>query len=531
MKSGYKLGGLLLGLVLGGCGGGESSPLPGGSGAEQTFSYGELSGRGARMNAAVTASSRNVSVVGLTGSLSTLDLHAQSSLASTKIAFVSSLDGHQGIYTMNPDGSNPTRLTKSDGVFHSPAWSPDGSKIAFDNGVNISRMNVDGSQQIKLTSNTVNNINPVWSPNGNQIAFASNRDADNHVGNYHIYVMNTDGTLPIQLTHGSFSNISPAWSPDGSRIAFASNRDDNYEIYVMNSDGSNQTRLTNITRSRGNFPGLTYYEYPAWSPDGTKIAFIDVFNQGLNTINTDGTRLVHLAVASTGSAPTWSPDGSRIAFQFKYFNEKMNIYTVNQDGSNRTRLTADTVQNEAPAWSPFATQRKLIGIGGQMGESAVGFLYAQSGNAVPASIVTFNLSSTIVTAVSFQLTAPAELNTEGKAPLYYLETFNNSVPLTDLRYWNLTDSTPVQLGLQGDKAATGALISFSSQEGRVNSVLLFNAATHAAGARPQVTEAGETRVAKGHFVGVWDAHGKNMAPQGALEVTMDARTGEVVGVK
>jgi len=94
---------------------------------------------------------------------------------SGKIAFVSSRDGNNEIYVMNPDGSNIIRLTNNPAADFTPAWSPDGTKIAF----------------------------------------ASNRD-----GNSKIYVMNTDGSSPTRLTNEQADDYDPAWSPSGTKIAF-----------------------------------------------------------------------------------------------------------------------------------------------------------------------------------------------------------------------------------------------------------------------------------------------------------------------
>ena len=80
---------------------------------------------------------------------------------------------------------------------------------------------------------------PAWSPDGTKIAFTSDRD-----GIPKIYVMNADGTNQTRITDNPASDEAPAWSPDGSKIAFTSDRDGNPEIYVMNADGTDQTRLT-----------------------------------------------------------------------------------------------------------------------------------------------------------------------------------------------------------------------------------------------------------------------------------------------
>ena len=152
---------------------------------------------------------------------------------------------------MNADGSVVTRLTNSSLFDGAPAWSPDGTKIAFasnrDGSTQIYVMNADGSLQTRLSNNSATESTPAWSPNGDKLAFTTNKD-----GNVEVYVMNANGSGQVRLTSNAATDTQPAWSPDGTKIAFTSNRDGNNEIYVMNADGSAQTRLTNIASNDAN---------------------------------------------------------------------------------------------------------------------------------------------------------------------------------------------------------------------------------------------------------------------------------------
>jgi Tol biopolymer transport system component len=154
---------------------------------------------------------------------------------------------------MNADGTNTVRLTSNSSWDLDPAWSPDGSKIAFVtnrdyvNDLEVYVMNADGTGQQNITNNfqlatqgAHNDYYPAWSPDGSKIVFVFDGE-----GTDEIYLMNADGSARTNLSHSPGSwEYEPAWSPDGSKILFETNKDGNYEIYVMDADGSNQTRLT-----------------------------------------------------------------------------------------------------------------------------------------------------------------------------------------------------------------------------------------------------------------------------------------------
>ena len=263
-----------------------------------------------------------------------------------KIAFSSNLEvgTNVDIYVMNPDGSNTTRLTNNAGTDQYPAFSADGSKIAFvsdrDGNSEIYVMNSDGTGQTNLTNNPAVDSYPAFSPDGSKIAFTSFRD-----GNPEIYVMNSDGTNLVNLTNNEATDGIPAFSPDGSKIAFLSVRDGNREIYVMNADGSAQTNLTHNAADDLD---------PTFSPDGSKIAFTSLRdgNSQIFVMNVDGTGQTNLSNNLVSNyEPAFSPDGSKITYH-SYSSFNYEVHTMNWDGTNQTNLTNRPRLDFQASWGP-----------------------------------------------------------------------------------------------------------------------------------------------------------------------------------
>jgi TolB protein len=237
--------------------------------------------RGGRMKL-VLVRDDGIEVKKLTENISR-DTYANWSPDGKKIVFSSSDTNGAGLFVMDSEGGKGKRLTY--GTDGGAAWSPDSKTIAFTrynsrNGGQVLAIRADGTTKAKptvegiispaaedavteLTDGSNYDADLAWSPDGTKIVFASDRS-----GTFRLYVMDPDGHNVRELTqvNNPGGNAYPAWSPDGKRIAYTNSAPDgSRQIFVIDADGKNTKQLT----KDGNFNC-----YAAWSPDGKKIAYM-----------------------------------------------------------------------------------------------------------------------------------------------------------------------------------------------------------------------------------------------------------------
>ena len=270
------------------------------------------------------------------------------------LLFVSSRSGVYDIYAMNADGKAQQRLThgssgdatSTQGLFYEidPAWSPDGSRVAFasarSGGVDaIFVMKADGTDVRQLTTGAAEDTQPTWSADGKQIAFVRGK-----LGK--IYVMDASGRGAHRLTKGLAVESDPSWSPGGTWIAYSRITPNTpvREIWVVHPDGSDPHQVTFLAASS---------EGPTWAPNSRRLAFSSDAKGGtfaIHTVGLDGKGDHLLAqLASDAVSPAWSPDGKTIAF-----SSDGSIELVDLAGHVR-KLTAGKNNDSSPAWKPLSS--------------------------------------------------------------------------------------------------------------------------------------------------------------------------------
>jgi Tol biopolymer transport system component len=249
-----------------------------------------------------------------------------------------------GLFTLDPATGDEHQITSGVRDYGSD-WSPDGTKIVYDSEASGSHgiwvVDADGSNPTQLTDD---GAVPAWSPDGTTIAFARSDPGTVvgydgvQAGGYSIYLMNTDGTDVRRLTPAGNGDYSPAWSPDGSKIAFLRG---GAGLQVMNADGTDVQQLIG--------PDVELLSAPAWSPDGTSIAVAingvkDGTQGGIALVATDGSNTVTFVPGTRAdwpdyvTNPAWSPDGAWIAYVDGYPGT---ITVVRPDGSEPHTLSVD----------------------------------------------------------------------------------------------------------------------------------------------------------------------------------------------
>jgi TolB protein len=273
-------------------------------------------------------------------------LTGQSGVFASRIAYITKSGKRYALQVADSDGYNPQTVVASNEPLISPAWSPDGSKLAY---VSFEKKKpiiyvqslTSGSREV-LANYKGNNSAPAWSPDGSKLAIVLT-----YGSNSQIYTIDAGGGGLKQITKSNAIDTEPAFSPDGSHIYFSSDRGGKPQIYKVAASGGEPSRVT--------FEG-GYNVSPRFSPDGKSLAYIrndgGRFRVALQDLASGQVQL--LSEGSQDESPSFAPNGRVILYATKV-RGRGTLAAVSSDGKVRQRLNESSGGDvREPAWSPIA---------------------------------------------------------------------------------------------------------------------------------------------------------------------------------
>jgi TolB protein len=271
-------------------------------------------------------------------------------IAETKIYFVSSRTGTKEIWVMDYDGQNQHQVTHLGSISLSPRVSPDNSRIAFSSldrqGWSVRMFSLELGRPVGFPAGTAggSNQSPAWSADGTKLAFSSSRSGDSE-----IWVCDASGANLRKLTSFKGPDVAPTWNPrTGAQLAWVSGRTGLPQIYTMDLDGANVQRMTDGG----------YAISPSWAPNGQFLTFSwnrkygpgAPGGQDIYVMDIASKRWLQLThEAGSNDFPSWAPDGRHIVFE-RGSGSHAQIWSMLADGTQQRELT-HTGNNFMPNWS------------------------------------------------------------------------------------------------------------------------------------------------------------------------------------
>jgi TolB protein len=263
---------------------------------------------------------------------------------ATRITYVVKRGSRFELQIADADGFGPQTVLASNEPIISPAWSPEGGRLAYVSFEQrkpiIYVQTLATGERRAVASFRGSNSSPAWSPDGRRLAVVLTRD-----GSSQIYLIDADGGGLMRLTNSASIDTEPNFSPDGQMILFTSDRGGSPQIYRTSVSGGAVERLT--------FDG-TYNVSPRFSPDGRSFVFVQRSGGRFNLMSQEITtrQVIPLTDGSVDESPSFAPNGRMILYASK-IGARGILAAVSSDGRIKQRLTVDAGDVREPAWGPM----------------------------------------------------------------------------------------------------------------------------------------------------------------------------------